>query len=223
MSHLHRQCCAAFLVRDLQIDWRWGAEHFESALIDYTPDANWGNWAYRILPRPSLIESRMAWLTKHTKHVKPREARKVAIKISLTTTLSLILIMIYRFHVGQRSQKALMYHTYPPWNVWHGPSYMTADSSIHCFGALSWRKFLLLILGVNPGVSSNPMVMLHLTATFQSSLTKTRRFGFVQLTAPTGAMSTSGCLALHTCLRIGTHTGNTTDWRLATSVMTLFN
>ena len=26
----HRQCCAAFLVRDLRLDWRMGAEHFES-------------------------------------------------------------------------------------------------------------------------------------------------------------------------------------------------
>lgn len=58
MSHLHRQCCAAFLVRDLRLDWRMGAEHFESCLIDHTPDANWGNWAYRILQRPGLVESR---------------------------------------------------------------------------------------------------------------------------------------------------------------------
>jgi len=58
LSHLHRQCCASFLVRDLDIDWRWGAEWFEATLIDYTPDANWGNWAYRILPRPCLIPNR---------------------------------------------------------------------------------------------------------------------------------------------------------------------
>jgi deoxyribodipyrimidine photo-lyase len=58
MSHLHRQCCAAFLVRDLRLDWRMGAEHFESCLLDHTPDANWGNWAYRILQRPCLAETR---------------------------------------------------------------------------------------------------------------------------------------------------------------------
>ena len=62
MAHLRRQCCAAFLVRDLQMDWRWGAEHFESCLVDYTPDANWGNWAYRILQRPCLASSRAVWL-----------------------------------------------------------------------------------------------------------------------------------------------------------------
>ena len=55
LSHLHRQVCASFLVRDLRIDWRMGAEHFEACLIDHTPDANWGNWAYRILPRPELL------------------------------------------------------------------------------------------------------------------------------------------------------------------------
>jgi hypothetical protein len=58
ISHLHRQCCAAFLVRDLRLDWRMGAEHFESCLLDHTPDANWGNWSYRILQRPSLVETR---------------------------------------------------------------------------------------------------------------------------------------------------------------------
>ena len=58
MAHLHRQCCAAFLARDLGLDWRLGAEHFESCLVDYTPDANWGNWAYRILQRPGLALSR---------------------------------------------------------------------------------------------------------------------------------------------------------------------
>mmetsp|Transcript_8235 Transcript_8235/g.14608 ORF Transcript_8235/g.14608 Transcript_8235/m.14608 type:complete len:676 (-) Transcript_8235:225-2252(-) len=61
MSHLHRQCCAAFLVRDLRLDWRMGAEHFEACLLDHTPDANWGNWAYRILQRPGLVESRRTY------------------------------------------------------------------------------------------------------------------------------------------------------------------
>nr|QDO16303.1 cryptochrome DASH [Lingulodinium polyedra] len=55
ISHLHRQCCAAFLVRDLRLDWRMGAEHFESLLLDHTPDANYGNWSYRILQRPCLV------------------------------------------------------------------------------------------------------------------------------------------------------------------------
>ena len=44
MPHLLRQLCAAFLVRDLRIPWLWGAEWFEQRLVDYTPDANYGNW-----------------------------------------------------------------------------------------------------------------------------------------------------------------------------------
>lgn len=42
-------------MRDLRIDWRWGAEWFERTLTDYTPDANWGNWGYRILPVKQLL------------------------------------------------------------------------------------------------------------------------------------------------------------------------
>ena len=55
MPHLLRQMCAAFLVRDLRVPWRWGAEWFEHRLVDYTPDANWGNWGYRILPVHQLL------------------------------------------------------------------------------------------------------------------------------------------------------------------------
>jgi len=61
--HLLRQICAAFLVRDLRIDWRWGAEWFERNLIDYTPDANWGNWGYRILPIQQLLPLETAHIT----------------------------------------------------------------------------------------------------------------------------------------------------------------
>lgn len=46
MSNRGRQNVASFLVRNLGIDWRWGARWFESCLIDYCPAANWGNWAY---------------------------------------------------------------------------------------------------------------------------------------------------------------------------------
>ena len=79
MAHLHRQCCAAFLVRDLKLDWRLGAEHFESCLVDYTPDANWGNWAYRILQRPCLALSRAR--TRYTEEdrksmLSPRAGKK---------------------------------------------------------------------------------------------------------------------------------------------------
>jgi deoxyribodipyrimidine photo-lyase len=46
MSNRGRQNVASYLVHSLQLDWRWGAEWFESQLIDYDVASNWGNWAY---------------------------------------------------------------------------------------------------------------------------------------------------------------------------------
>eukprot|EP01035_Chromulina_nebulosa_P022463 gene22463-29086_t len=46
MSNRGRQIVASFLVRDLELDWRLGAHHFEEYLIDYDVDSNWGNWQY---------------------------------------------------------------------------------------------------------------------------------------------------------------------------------
>ena len=46
MSNRGRQICASYLSKHLGIDWRWGAKYFESLLIDYDPDSNYGNWMY---------------------------------------------------------------------------------------------------------------------------------------------------------------------------------
>lgn len=46
MSNRGRQNVGSFLVKDLGIDWTWGAAYFESLLIDYDPSSNWGNWNY---------------------------------------------------------------------------------------------------------------------------------------------------------------------------------
>lgn len=46
MSNRGRQNVASYLAKELQIDWRWGASYFESALLDYDPCSNWGNWQY---------------------------------------------------------------------------------------------------------------------------------------------------------------------------------
>lgn len=46
MSNRGRQNVASFLVKDLGLDWRMGAEWFESQLIDYDVSSNWGNWNY---------------------------------------------------------------------------------------------------------------------------------------------------------------------------------
>ncbi len=46
-SNRARQIVASFLTKNLLIDWRWGATHFELNLIDYDPASNWGNWLYQ--------------------------------------------------------------------------------------------------------------------------------------------------------------------------------
>ena len=46
MSNRGRQMVASFLVKDLKIDWRLGAEYFESMLIDHDVASNYGNWNY---------------------------------------------------------------------------------------------------------------------------------------------------------------------------------
>jgi deoxyribodipyrimidine photo-lyase len=40
------QIVCSFLVRDLGLDWRMGAEWFETCLLDYDPCSNYGNWTY---------------------------------------------------------------------------------------------------------------------------------------------------------------------------------
>ena len=46
MSNRGRQNVASFLTKNLGLDWRLGAEWFESQLIDHDPSLNYGNWNY---------------------------------------------------------------------------------------------------------------------------------------------------------------------------------
>ncbi len=46
-SNRARQIVASVLTKNLLIDWRWGATHFELTLIDYDTASNWGNWLYQ--------------------------------------------------------------------------------------------------------------------------------------------------------------------------------
>ncbi|TVR89615.1 MAG: DASH family cryptochrome [Saprospirales bacterium] len=46
MSNRGRQNVASFLVNDLKLNWLWGAQYFESLLVDYDPCSNYGNWNY---------------------------------------------------------------------------------------------------------------------------------------------------------------------------------
>lgn len=44
MSNRGRQNVASFLALELNQDWRYGADYFESVLLDYDVHSNWGNW-----------------------------------------------------------------------------------------------------------------------------------------------------------------------------------
>src|SRR5689334_22476116 len=46
MSNRGRQNVASFLSKSLGLDWRMGAEYFESLLVDHDPASNYGNWQY---------------------------------------------------------------------------------------------------------------------------------------------------------------------------------
>jgi deoxyribodipyrimidine photo-lyase len=46
MSNRGRQNVASYFAKQMKLDWRMGAEYFESLLIDYDPCSNYGNWAY---------------------------------------------------------------------------------------------------------------------------------------------------------------------------------
>ena len=46
MSNRMRQNVASYLIHELNIPWLFGAEYFESHLIDYDPSSNYGNWNY---------------------------------------------------------------------------------------------------------------------------------------------------------------------------------
>ncbi|CAL4073584.1 unnamed protein product, partial [Meganyctiphanes norvegica] len=46
MSNRGRQNVASFLIKDLGLDWRYGAEWFESQLLDHDVCSNYGNWNY---------------------------------------------------------------------------------------------------------------------------------------------------------------------------------
>lgn len=47
MSNRGRQIVASYFTKDLGLDWRRGAEWFESCLSDYDASSNYGNWAYQ--------------------------------------------------------------------------------------------------------------------------------------------------------------------------------
>jgi len=72
MSNRGRQNVASFLTKNLGIDWRLGAEWFESLLIDYDVCSNWGNWNYTAGVGNDAREFRYFNIPKQSKKYDPK-------------------------------------------------------------------------------------------------------------------------------------------------------
>lgn len=72
MSNRGRQNVASFLTKNLGIDWRMGAEYFESQLIDYDVCSNWGNWNYTAGVGNDARGFRFFNITKQAKDYDPQ-------------------------------------------------------------------------------------------------------------------------------------------------------
>lgn len=74
MSNRGRQNVASFLTKNLGLDWRLGAEWFESLLIDYDPASNYGNWNYIAGIGNDAREFRWFNTTKQSRDYDPQGA-----------------------------------------------------------------------------------------------------------------------------------------------------
>lgn len=64
------QIVCSFLVRDMGIDWRMGAEWFETCLLDYDPCSNYGNWTYGAGNSISFQNMKTSCLNSHAVFVQ---------------------------------------------------------------------------------------------------------------------------------------------------------
>ncbi len=72
MSNRGRQNVASFLTKNLGINWKMGAEWFESLLIDYDVCSNWGNWNYTVGVGNDARGFRYFNIVKQTKDYDPQ-------------------------------------------------------------------------------------------------------------------------------------------------------
>jgi deoxyribodipyrimidine photo-lyase len=71
MSNRARQNVASFFCKNLGLDWRLGAEYFETQLVDYDVASNWGNWMYQAGVGNDAREFRLFNLFKQSENYDP--------------------------------------------------------------------------------------------------------------------------------------------------------
>lgn len=71
MSNRGRQNVASYLVHQYKLPWVWGAQYFETQLLDYDPDLNWGNWLY-FSGRGSDPRQRIFNFSRQAEHYDPQ-------------------------------------------------------------------------------------------------------------------------------------------------------
>lgn len=70
-SNRSRQIVASFFTKNLGLDWRLGAEWFESQLVDYEVGSNYGNWQYAAGVGNDAREFRLFNLKKQAQQYDP--------------------------------------------------------------------------------------------------------------------------------------------------------
>lgn len=71
MSNRGRQIVSSFLAKQFSVNWLWGAQWFESQLIDYDVYSNYGNWAYQAGVGNDARNDRMFNLEKQAAQYDP--------------------------------------------------------------------------------------------------------------------------------------------------------
>jgi deoxyribodipyrimidine photo-lyase len=65
---------ARYIIDELQMDWRIGAELFESYLIDYDPCSNWCNWQILAGQGPEGVPEQRPSLEYLSKKLDPKQS-----------------------------------------------------------------------------------------------------------------------------------------------------
>lgn len=81
ISYQARLLVATYLVHILKVKWIQGALYFETALIDYSPASNWGNWAIVADGGKSPHSKNTFDLDKHLKMLAAKDSQPILVSV----------------------------------------------------------------------------------------------------------------------------------------------